>query len=121
MRELQSVLKQAILNSTGTMLVADFLPSSLLGEAEIQASAPEALAFPDLTRMIQDRRNADSTNHFAEFQAATERQLFLQVLRHTDNNLTKAAQILGISRTTLRSKLASLGLTIERTSSLEKE
>ncbi len=120
-RELQSVLKQAILNATGPVLVPDFLPPFLRGEADLQTSAPEPQAFPDLTRIIQDRLDAESTDLYAEFQAVTERQLFLHVLRHTDNNLTRAAQILGISRTTLRSKLTALGLTIERSASLEKE
>jgi len=119
-RELQSVLKQAILQATGPVLVPDFLPASLRGEAALQASAPEPQACPGLARIIQERLDAGSTDLYAEMQAATERQLFLQVLRHTDNNLTQAAQILGISRTTLRSKLATLGLTIERSSSLEE-
>ncbi len=119
-RELQSVLKQAILHATGPELLPDFLPASLRGEADLQPSAPEPQAFPDLARIIQDRLDADSTDLYAEIQAVTERQLFLQVLRYTDNNLTRAAQILGISRTTLRGKLSTLGLTIERSSSLEK-
>ncbi|HLW68121.1 MAG TPA: helix-turn-helix domain-containing protein [Gemmataceae bacterium] len=36
------------------------------------------------------------------------------VLRHTHGNQVEASQLLGISRTTLRSKLKALGLTIEK-------
>jgi DNA-binding NtrC family response regulator len=121
-RELQSVLKHAILHANGPVLLPEFLPEALRGEAAAPPPAPEPQqSFPDLGRLIQERLAANTTDLYAEFQAAAERHLFLQVLRHTDNNLTQAAQTLGISRTTLRTKLAALGLTIERSSSLEKK
>jgi two-component system nitrogen regulation response regulator GlnG len=120
-RELQSVLKHGLLHAHGPVLLPEFLPEALRGDAEAPATAPEPPAFPDLGRLVQERLDANSTDLYAEFQAAAERHLFLQVLRHTDNNLTQAAQILGISRTTLRTKLAALGLTIERSASLEKK
>lgn len=39
-----------------------------------------------------------------------ERELILQVMKHTDNNQSQAAKILGISRTTFRKKLKDLQL-----------
>ena len=53
--------------------------------------------------------------------AVMDRVLLLNVLAFTSNNLTQAARILGISRVTLRSKLASLGIAVERSTSLEEE
>ena len=90
---------------------------ALLSKADSAAEAPKKAK----GKGRKERLAANSTDLDAEFQAAAERHLFLQVLRHTDNNLTQAAQILGISRTTLLTKLTALGLTIERSSSLEKK
>ncbi len=39
-----------------------------------------------------------------------ERELFEQVLKYTDANQSQAARILGVSRTTLRKKLAEYDL-----------
>jgi two-component system, NtrC family, nitrogen regulation response regulator GlnG len=122
-RELQSVLKQALLQATGSVLVPEFLPAALRGGNKAPpASVPtENVTFPGLRQFIQDRLEAGSTDLHAEFQAATERLLLLLVLGHTDNNLTRAARILGISRATLRHKLAALGITIERSTSVGEE
>jgi len=43
-----------------------------------------------------------------------ERQLLTAILRHTQGNQVQAARILGITRGSLRTKIRSLGITIER-------
>jgi two-component system nitrogen regulation response regulator GlnG len=55
-----------------------------------------------------------STNLYEEVMEVIERELFREVLQKTDGNQSQAAHILGISRPTLRTKLAKLGLVIER-------
>lgn len=121
-RELQSVLKQAILHAAGPILVPEFFPTSIRGDANSPVATSEDLArLNNLHHFVEQRLKADSTNLYAEFQAVTERQLFLHVLRHAQNNLTLSARILGISRNTLRSRLAALGIAIERTTTLEEE
>ena len=42
-------------------------------------------------------------------------------LKHTKGNQLQAAMLLGISRTTLRAKLKSLGLTVEKQLAVEGE
>ena len=49
-----------------------------------------------------------------------ERQVFTEVLKHTDGNLTQAARRLGITRTTLRTRLEALGMSVERFATLEQ-
>ena len=43
-----------------------------------------------------------------------ERSLVTRVLRHTGGNQLQAAKILGITRGSLRTKVRTLGITIER-------
>lgn len=122
-RELQSVLKQASLQATGPLLVPEFLPAPIRGgdQASFDSSVPFGKSsFPDLAEFVQNRLEAGSGDLHAQFQAATERQLFHQVLIHTANNLTQAARVLGISRATLRNKLTTLGITIDRSTTVEE-
>ena len=105
-------------------MLAEFLPEPVRREGP--ASAPEAPSadrtrFSDLASYIQERLHAGTTDLRAELQAVTDRVLLLSVLSHTDNNLTQAARVLGISRATLRSRLVSLGIIVERSTSLEEE
>ncbi len=46
----------------------------------------------------------------AELIARVERELIKQVLKQTEQNQSQTAKILGISRTTLRKKMAELNL-----------
>jgi two-component system nitrogen regulation response regulator GlnG len=121
-RELQSALKQAILQATGPVLAPEFLPADVRAGPRA-ARGPARDWQPDLselTRYIQDRLRSGSAGLHAEFHALTERHLLLEVLRHTEGNQSQAAKLLGINRGTLRSKLASLGITIEYSTAVEE-
>jgi two-component system nitrogen regulation response regulator GlnG len=119
-RELQSVLKQALLQAAGPVLLPDFLPAALRGEAgRAPPAAPPLEA--SLTAYIQERLRAGSTDLHAELVGLAERLLLAEVLRHAEGNQSQAARILGVSRGTLRTKLAAHGLAVEYTSSLASE
>jgi two-component system nitrogen regulation response regulator GlnG len=104
-RELQSVLKQAILRMSGTVLLPDFLPP-LGGRGE-----PPAAAF-DWDQFVADRTAAGSTDLYAETLAVMERELLVRVLKHTAGNQLQAAKVLGITRGSLRTKIRTLGIRI---------
>jgi len=112
-RELQSLLKQALLQATGPVLLPDFLPAALRTPQDIPAPAPD-VPLPDWERFLTDRLHAGSTELYAEALDVMERQVLTHVLRHTRGNQLQAAQILGITRNSLRHKLRALGLTIAR-------
>jgi DNA-binding NtrC family response regulator len=117
-RELQSVLKQAMLNASGPVLVPAFLP------AAVQTGTPPKLngaATPEWERHLQERIQASSQDLYAEMLALMERQLLTAVLRHTQGNQLQAAKILGITRGSLRTKIRALGITIERAVSSEDD
>jgi two-component system nitrogen regulation response regulator GlnG len=113
LRELQSVLKQSLLQASGPILIPEFLPSSLRNGSKPLETAP-ASANLDLIRFIQDRLEANSNDLYAETIVLLERLLLTEVLRHTSGNQVQAAKILGITRNSLRHKIRSLDITIER-------
>jgi nitrogen regulation protein NR(I) len=122
LRELQSVLKQALLQATGSILLPEFLPTAVRADGrDSQGSAAEmTLTTADLARFIDERFQAGSTDLHAEWLALAERQLLAHVLRRTGNNLSQAARVLGINRATLRTRLGQLGMTGGRTASTEE-
>jgi two-component system nitrogen regulation response regulator GlnG len=110
-RELQSVLRQALLHATGTVLLPEFLPPGL-GAAAVTPAA--TAADQSLDEFIDARVRAGSTDLHAEAVRRLERTLLLRVLEHTAGNQLQAARILGISRGSLRAKLREVGLRVGR-------
>lgn len=117
-RELQSILKQAFLNMSGSVLLPEFLP---MPSATRSAPAAPTLTPSPTTRtgldwdtFITDRLEAGVQDLYAECLAMMERQLLSRVLQRTGGNQARAAEILGITRGTLRLKLRALGITVEK-------
>ena len=111
-RELQSVLKQALLSSAGPVLTPDFLPPLVRSPKKTTspAASSESTMAIDGDRFIAERLAAGSRNLYSEWLELTDRQLLKQVLQHTGGNLSRASEILGINRRTLRAKIQALGL-----------
>jgi two-component system nitrogen regulation response regulator GlnG len=109
LRELQSVLKQALLQASGPVLLPDFLPPAFRKE-----TAPPGLPadnnLPGLEPFVRSRLEAGSTRVREEVGDFVDRHLLSLVLEHTRGNQVRAAHALGISRGTLRARLRSLGL-----------
>jgi two-component system nitrogen regulation response regulator GlnG len=106
-RELQGVLKQALLQATGTVLVPAFLPESLRAAAPQATAATEVGAAAGFTfeSFILQRLAEGTTTLSAEAHHHLDRLLLRLALRHTGFNQAQAARALGISRQTLRSKI----------------
>jgi two-component system nitrogen regulation response regulator GlnG len=109
-RELQSVLKRAVLELSGPVLVPEYLPADLLTRGS------RAPSFEDF---VDERLLANSTALYAEAVAFMERVVLTKVLRHTSGNQSQAAKILNITRGTLRSKIRELGITIQQAVNVE--
>ena len=115
-RELQSVLRQALLQSTGPVLIAEFLPQDLrsVGGRGEPATPPGGGSDGELDRYIRERLDADTGNLYAEAIEYLERLLIRRVLNATGGNQSRASEILGIARGSLRNKIRSLGISIDR-------
>jgi DNA-binding NtrC family response regulator len=114
-RQLQSVLKQALVQATGPVLVADFFPSEIRSpHAAEDGTAGATGERGGMERLIENRLQAGSQNLYAESLEMLERVLITAVLKNTHGNQSKAAEILGITRGSLRNKIRALGIYIDR-------
>jgi two-component system, NtrC family, nitrogen regulation response regulator GlnG len=112
-RQLEGIVLHAMLNASGHLILPEFLPDEFQERPRASlapVSAPESL---DVAAFIEDRLTGPG-GLYAELIAAVERVLLTRVLRHTRGNQTQACEILGLSRPTLRHKLRTLGLAVER-------
>jgi DNA-binding NtrC family response regulator len=136
-RELQSAIKYAMLHATGDTVTADNLPDTCKtregpermsvaleaatesktaegkpGEAK-GAAGPEA-ELPELARMVHEMLEQHSTDVYRQVALIVDRVVLDIVLQHVKGNQLQAAELLGMSRTTLRTKLRALGMTVEK-------
>ena len=103
-------LKSALLQTTGGVLLPDFLPDTLQPPpATSPAPSDDALVS---RRFVAERLSAGTNDLYEEALRQMERGMFGQVLEHTGGNQLQAARILGISRSRLRKRLRELGITI---------
>jgi len=116
LRELQSVLRQSLLHAIGPVLLPEFLPK-FIRESVASAPSGEATGSRDAAEwdeFIDERLGAGTGNLYTESFARMERRLITKTLQHTKGNQLRAAEILGITRRSLRNKIRTLGITIER-------
>ena len=113
-RELQSVLKQALLQARGTTLLPAFLPA-LPGEPSGPMTAPPlAAGDPDLEAFIRLSLASGEGDLYAETHRKVDLLLLTRVLEDMGGNQHQAALRLGIGRETLRRRLRELGLHVSR-------
>jgi nitrogen regulation protein NR(I) len=119
-RELQSVLKQALLRATGSVLVPAFLPDLLLhprnSGASLASQGGDGIQFESF---INERLRAGVPDLYSVVHAELDRILLPLVYRHVNGNQHQAARMLGIARQTLRQKLRDLGLSTTAAAELD--
>lgn len=140
-RQLQSVVRQAVLNTTGTVVSTESLPP-FLSETEVgggEETAAEETAAEKTTASVEsesetstdgsggtylggdwslvefiDQRIEDgSTDLYAEVIESVERELFARVLQATAGNQSRTSEILGITRGKVRDRIASYDITVD--------
>ncbi len=67
-----------------------------------------------VARRVRETLATKCGHIYYQIQAAVDRVVLREVLEHAKGNQVEAADLLGISRTTLRSKLRALGLVVEK-------
>ena len=110
-RELQSVIKQAMLQARGSVLLPAFVPDLSNGAADAP-TAPAAGVNLEIETFIRQRLQPDSRDLYAEAHGQLDRFLLSCVLEYTGGSQHQAARLLGIARQTLRLKLRDLGMRV---------
>lgn len=114
-RELQSVVKQSLLRSTGPVILPAFLPDEIQHAAKqrISVALPDDIP-SDLEPFVDERLASGTGNLYAEVIEMMEKYTLMRVLRMTSGNQSKAAEILGITRGSLRHKIRALGIVVDQ-------
>lgn len=112
-RELQGAIRQALLAGRGHILLPEFLPKNLRRPPDREEKPNDtAMATAGLEALARTLLRKGGNDLYSEAVAALDRAILPIVLQHNGNHQTRACEMLGMSRTTLRQKLRSLGLSI---------
>jgi two-component system nitrogen regulation response regulator GlnG len=106
-RELQSVMKQALLQARGSALLSSFLPELSADASDHAASGSSDF---EVESFIRRRLQTGARDLYADAHACLDRLLLTRVLDYTGGSQRKAVRLLGIARQTLRTKLRDLEL-----------
>ena len=112
-REFQSVLREALVASTGPTLLPEFLPAELHRESADEVGPMDPVMYREIDWGSLGQFVADALKH--QNQDAYRRALLLfdrlvvgYALKLTEGHQAHAAELLGLSRPTLRSKIRAI-------------
>lgn len=110
--ELDSVLKRAMIEQKGNLLVSEGLLEALSGDSVVPTAeaTSENRHATDWSSFTDLRVESGSDTLYADAVAEVERKLFTRVLHHTRGNQAQASRFLGITRASLRKKLRQHGM-----------
>jgi two-component system nitrogen regulation response regulator GlnG len=119
-RELQSVIREALIASAGPTILPDFLPAEFDETAKSAGEPPRdegptpVLGWDNLARFVEASIARGDTDVYRCARDHFDRLLIARAMLQANHNQHRAAEILGLSRVTLRAKLRALRVTVER-------
>lgn len=117
-RELQSVIREALIASAGTTLLPDFLPPEVRasGAAELPMDLPAhpQIDWQTLAAFVEASIAAGESDVYRRALVYFDRMLISRAMASAGGQQNHAAEILGLSRVTLRAKIRGLHLEVEK-------
>lgn len=107
-RELQHAIRFGVLQAVGDVLTEDALPASSRGFSPVQSACSSS--WLDVHQLVRDLLATGAPDIYRTVGHAVDRAVLGVVMEHANGNQVQASELLGISRTTLRNKLITLGL-----------
>jgi DNA-binding NtrC family response regulator len=108
-RELRGALEHAVVLSRGGAILAEHLPEAVIGGAAERPGRDEETIRALVGRAVEETPE-EGSDLYERLLARFEAPLISAVLHRTGGNQVQAAKLLGIHRTTLRSKIDRYGL-----------
>lgn len=114
-RELRNAIRFAMIHAAGDTLHADSLPEYLRQPTPADVlTALSGVATADIVGHLDQLLRTGQPDIYDKVTAFVDRIVLDSVLKHTHGNQGQAAELLGLSRNTLRAKLRTLGLGVEK-------
>ena len=113
-RELQSVIREALILSTGPTLLPEFLPMEnrpdIIEDTPLNTApaAPSLDAWQELGRFVEQALSAETPDFYRTAMQHFDQLVVLHAMNLAQGMQSRAADLLGLSRPTLRSKLRSI-------------
>jgi nitrogen regulation protein NR(I) len=103
-RELQNAVRYAVIRAVSEVLTPDCLPATVLGHGPAPAAGTSRL--PDVRDLARSLLTSGSNDVYRQVIHEVDRVVLDEALQTVNGNQVHASELLGISRTTLRSKLS---------------
>jgi two-component system nitrogen regulation response regulator GlnG len=119
-RELQNVIREALIASAGSTMIHEFLPAELQRETAREAETDlvsrtlPSLPETDLADFVKKAISRGETDVYRQAMEQFDRLLISCALEQAHGQQNRAAEILGLSRATLRAKIRNLQLSVEK-------
>ena len=113
-RELQSIIREALIASAGPTILPEFLSPDVRGggSGDGAQSTKDNAEWQDVPAQIDAMISAGEIDVYRRALEHFDRLILRRALEQAEGHQARAAEILGLSRVTLRAKLRSLGMQI---------
>ena len=119
-RELQSVIRETLIASAGPVILPEFLPAELHhgetpeAETDVETSLLPTPDWLSLPQQVETWIADGQTDVYRRAREQLDRLVILRAMQQAGGNRNRAAEILGLSRVTLRAKLRGMNVAVEK-------